>query len=68
MVLQNAGHLKMGSVGSKRWVMWQDKEGRAKGSSCNGAAGRCSSFLDRNGGQIQQQQQRPRDTDVRRKK
>lgn len=36
----------MGSVGTKRWVVWQDEGGRE-------AAARCSSFLDRNGGQVQ---------------
>lgn len=41
----------MGSPGSIRWVGWQ--AGGEEALSCNGAGARCSSFLDRNGGQVQ---------------
>ncbi len=42
---QNVGDPKMGSGGNKRWVVYQDEGGKE-------AAARCSSFLDRNGGQV----------------
>lgn len=46
--------LKMGSVGTIRREVWQEKEGGEAGRalSCSEAAARCSSFLDRNGGQV----------------
>lgn len=46
--------MKMGSVGTIWREVWQEKEGGEAGRalSCSKAAARCSSFLDRNGGQV----------------